>query len=224
MEVKTIVSSKVEEALTSWFQSGVTYTKSSIWYDCFEIPEYDNQPNEVENALLDGQMKMIYDILKRKEIPIAAWMGCIHDSPINPKRIPLSDSPLCFGFGVCFVPIPVKPLYETEGMPPQERAQEITKVWYNLTEELWTKFIAQTSIESTRPMSGLRLDKQIIEESRLQKAGWSNEDLLIRYAHLEGFTSREVADFLSRYHHKPITPSQIRTRRSRLREREQRYL
>jgi hypothetical protein len=224
MDIKAIVLSKVEEALSNWFQRGVTFTESSIWFELFDIPEYNNQPVEVEDTLLDGQREIIFDILKRQGIPPKEWLGCIYDSPINPKRLPLGDMPLSFGSSMRYIPIPIKPLYKTDGMTPRERAKEISKAWYNLTESFWTTVIIQNSKDSTRPLNELRLDKELVEELRLRKAGWSDEDFLIRYAHLEGFTSREVAEFLSRYCNKPSTPGQIRTRRTRLRENEQNFL
>ena len=220
METKAVILSKVEETLTGWFQNGVTYAKSGLWYELFKVPVYNNLPHEVERALLYEQRQIILDILKQKRIPTRAWLGCLYSSPINPGRVSLPVLPPLLGFGTAYVPPPIVPIYNTEGLPPGERAQRITKAWHHLTKELWAHFIAQNAKESVRTFIGINLDKEIDKELRLRQAGFTDEDLLIRYARMEGFNSREIADLLSRGLDIPSTPGQIRTRLSRLRQKE----
>ena len=201
------ILAKPISVLERWFTEGVTYKRTFLG-SLAQTLTYANQPEELYRILERAHGKILHNILLFKRIPEYEYLGLFMLS----KAIPFSGKREAkVSFCLRFQGLSHKPIYETEGLDPRERAQLIANNWYDLNASRLYRFVSAAYEEYKRRIGTTIRDVQsyIALELRLHtlQKGWVER--VTYYACREGCEFEEISEVL-RSLGETISPDAVR--------------
>jgi hypothetical protein len=185
--------------LVKWFVAGVTFTRDHPMYRSSVLPSpvYDNAPAELDMALENAQGKLTLNILEWKQIPARLMAEILMVSSAQPLQGKVELKPT---FSFRPKGPSMRPVYDTQDKPAQERGEIIANNWYELTAWRLLEYITRKSEKVIRANYARSqvgaVERAIDTEQRLRNMGYETPALIEYYACEQYRNYSDAADIM----------------------------